>query len=44
MYTMSKKTQTPITFWYNFTSTALVSMKLGVENLHLILHYHSMFS
>jgi len=31
-----QKTQTPVTFWRNFTNTALVLIILGVENLHLI--------
>jgi len=32
------KTRTPVTFCHNFTNTALMSVILGIENLHLILN------
>jgi len=37
-YIVSQDTQTPVTFWHNFTNTALMSVILGTENLRLILN------
>jgi len=33
----TKKTRHPVTFWYNFTNPALISVIISIENLHLFL-------
>jgi len=37
------KNRTAVTFWHNFTSTALMSVVFDTEKMHLILNYIKTF-